>query len=386
MLGYGYSSGGFSFSITDWRQDPGFGRQDDFPLVPVSGLAPKRRTSLDLSVALPAQQSVGLSLGRDKDQGGSQSDRLGIRYSTRLAGAISVFARVARSREDGRYANEAAVGVQFDLGRGWSGGVGLEQGPSGARQSLSVDRGRPDEGGWGGRALLENDSDWSRLEAVASRDFEAGAFTGLMSHRQGSGTSSGTALAAQFGGSLVYAGGDLRAARPVRDAFALVDTNGLAGVRVYRNNTLAGVTDSQGRLLLPGLGSYTRNQIRLDDRDIPIEVQLDAMTVDAVPRSRIGADVRFDTRRIISAGGRLRSRGPAGEASVAAAQILVTVDGTEVETSTGPDGDFYLDSLVPGEFVLQVRNASVACRAVMRVAKDAPAFTDLGELDCVSAP
>lgn len=390
LLGYSFSVRGLSFSISDWRQDLGFGdrtgdRTGDAS-IPISGLAPKRRSSVDMAFALPAQQSMAVSLGRDQRHSAPSTDQMSLRYSARLFGAMSLSARYTRSRSAGRTTNEASLGLQFQLGRGWSGSAGIERGPSRERRVLAVDRGQPEAGGWGGRALLEDDGTGRRLETVVGRDLHVGTLTAMLRHRQGGASSASTAGALQFSGALAQVGGDLHAARPIRDAFALVDASGLAGVRVYRNNTLAGTTDREGRLLLPGLGAYTRNQIRLDDRDIPIEVQLEAITTDAVPRARIGADIRFRAQRIISAGGRLRFVGPNGAVMVTAATLRTTVDGRAVETSTGPDGDFYLDSLIPGEFVLEARNASIACTARMRIAEGAPAFTDIGEVDCASAP
>jgi outer membrane usher protein len=186
----------------------------------------------------------------------------------------------------------------------------------------------------------------------------------------------------QFGGALVAAGGRLHATRPVREGFALVDTGGLADVRVYRNNTLAGRTGADGRLLLPGLGAYTRQQIRLDDRDVPIEVALEAIAIDTVARARVGIDVRFPSRRIVGAGGRLMFTTEAGSIPVASAVLVTTVEGEPVRTSTAPDGEFYFDGLVPGEFALEARNATRSCRATMRIDASAPAFTDLGEVTC----
>lgn len=382
---YGFTTGGLSVTLGEWRRSAGFGRlPGSVPILP--GLIPTRRTSLGFSTGLPNRQSISVSLGREVREDGATTHQFGLRYSARLFDRVAVGARFTRSRGDAGTTDEAELRFQVDLGRGWSGGASVARAAGSDRQQLGVERGLPGEGGWGLRGTLEREGDSRRAEAMARRDVAFGELALQLRQRQDR-SGSGTAIGAQFAGALVLAGGSLRATRPIREGFALVETGGLRDVRVYRNNTYVGRTDDDGRLLLPGIAPYIRTQVRLDDRDIPIEVQLDTVSVDAVARSRIGVAARFRSVRIVSAGGRLRFAGGEGEGGAIASAVLRTVvDGREVRTSTGPDGDFYLDGLAPGEFVLDARNASRHCRAVIRVDADAPAFTELGEVACAPVP
>jgi outer membrane usher protein len=376
-LRYGFVVNALSFSLGEWRMDPAFQRREDasMPTSPLVAL-----TSADLSFSLPGRQSISLSAACERRERAEDTTRFALRYAVRPTGRMSLSARLARSRTAGRDANEAMLSMQFDFGAGWSGGMELERRAGRDRRALAIERGSPQAGGWGLRARIEDDQGNRRLEAVARRDFAIGEFGALLRQRQGD--AAGAMAGLQFGGALIAAGGRLHATRPVREGFALVDTGGLADVRVYRNNTLAGRTGADGRLLLPGLGAYTRQQIRLDDRDVPIEVALDAIAIDTVARSRIGIDVRFPSRRIVGAGGRLMFPAEGGSIPVASAVLTTTVEGKPVRTSTAPDGEFYFDGLVPGEFTLEARNATLSCRANMRIDASAPAFTDLGEVAC----
>jgi len=377
---YAFNAGGFGVSLSHWRRSPGFGRlPDDGPRL-IDGL-PVQRTGLGVSMALPGRQSVSLTAARESRADGSPATtQYGLRYSARLGNRIALGARATRRVQDGRGENEVQLRLQFDLGRGWSGGIEAARAPEGDRIGLAAERGMPAEGGWGVRGLVERERDTQRVEVMARRDVQVGELSMQLRQRQGR-AGSGASLGLQFGGALSLVSGDLRATRPIREGFALIDTAGLADVRVYRNNMLAGRTGADGRLLLPGLAPYIRNQVRLDDRDIPIEVQLDAVSMDVTARARIGVDARFRATRIVSAGGRLRLATADG-APIASAVLRTVIEGREVTTSTGPDGDFYLDGLAPGEFVLEARNTGVSCRARLQVAADAPAFTDLGALAC----
>ena len=81
----------------------------------------------------------------------------------------------------------------------------------------------------------------------------------------------------------------------------------LAACVVYQNNQLIGKTNDNGFLLLPALAAYTTNQIRIDDRDIPLERQIKQVTTSLVPRTFTGAFARFESRRVVSVSGRLVS-------------------------------------------------------------------------------
>lgn len=379
-LRYGFVVNAFSFSLSEWRMDPGFRQREESPssIAPISPLL--GLTSTNLSFALSRRQSLSLSAARERRDGAQGTTRLALRYTVRPIRRMSLGARFSRSRTARGGVNEAMISMQFDFGRGWSGGLEHERSSGRDRRAIAVERGSPQTGGWGLRARIEQDEGSARLETMVRRDFAFGEFGATLRHRQGVG--GGAMLGLRFGGAVIAAGHRLHVARPVREGFALVDTGGLVGVRVYRNNTLVGRTDADGRLLLPGLGAYMRQQIRLDDRDVPIEVALDAIAVDAVPRSRIGIDVHFPSRRIVGAGGRLMFSAEGDLVPVASAVLSTTIDGAPVRTSTAPDGEFYFDGLAPGEFVLEARNASISCRATMRIDASAPAHTDLGEVVC----
>src|SRR5262249_49936998 len=63
-------------------------------------------------------------------------------------------------------------------------------------------------------------------------------------------TGTQTGALAELSGSVVAAGGGLFFARPVDDAFAVVDV-GAAGIPVSYQNRLVGVTGRNGKLLVP---------------------------------------------------------------------------------------------------------------------------------------
>ena len=82
--------------------------------------------------------------------------------------------------------------------------------------------------------------------------------------------------------------------RPIRDSFAVVDTGGVAGVRVLRENQLVGKSDSNGRLLLTDLQAFQRNRLAIDDRDLPIALGIAEGSRTVAPPAGAGIAVRFE--------------------------------------------------------------------------------------------
>jgi outer membrane usher protein len=87
----------------------------------------------------------------------------------------------------------------------------------------------------------------------------------------------------------------------VNDAFAVVDTGGLQGVRVMRENRIIGETDAAGRIFIPDLHAFEINHLAIDPNDVPPDITLSSATHEIRPQDRTGVVVPFQIRRIPSA-------------------------------------------------------------------------------------
>ncbi len=110
-----------------------------------------------------------------------------------------------------------------------------------------------------------------------------------------------TAYRAGLSGSLVLMEGSLFAVRRVDSSFGLVRLPGLAGVRVYVDNQLAGRTDHKGVALLPRLAPYMKNPVSVEPLDLPLDVQIDALKTEPVPAWRSGVMIDFPVRSVSAA-------------------------------------------------------------------------------------
>ncbi len=152
-----------------------------------------------------------------------------------------------------------------------------------------------------------------------------------------------TALRAGVSGSLVLMEGNLFAVRRVDSSFGLVRLPGLAGVRVYVDNQLAGRTDQRGVTLLPRLAPYMKNRVSIEPLDLPLDVQIDALKTEPVPAWRSGVTVDFPVRSVSAA--TLNLMLPGGQPVPAGADVRLEGSDTADSMPVGHQGLVYVTGL-----------------------------------------
>ena len=152
---------------------------------------------------------------------------------------------------------------------------------------------------------------------------------------------SDTALSLQSQGALSLIDGGLYASSAINDSFALVDTNGLAGVHVLHENRVVGITDAAGHLLVPDLRGFDVNYLAIDPTDIPPDTTLNVATREVRPPQKSGIVLRFAVT--ISHGALLRLV-DAGGAPVPVGSTA-TLQATGATVPVGYDGEVYVQDL-----------------------------------------
>jgi outer membrane usher protein len=142
--------------------------------------------------------------------------------------------------------------------------------------------------GYGYRAAVYS-GDARSLEAATTVNTRYSSFLGEIKSRDGK-----TGVRAQMDGSVAWLDGGFYASREIRDGFAVVDAGGFEGVRVYLENREMGVTDAEGRMMVPGLRPYQVNRIRIESRDLPLTARVSQTSESVAPYFKSGSLVTFD--------------------------------------------------------------------------------------------
>ena len=163
----------------------------------------------------------------------------------------------------------------------------------------------------------------------------------------------------------------------IDDGFAVVNV-GVPGVGVLHENRLAGVTNSQGMLLLPSLRAYQRNKIEVDPVNLPVDAEIESTHETVTPADRAGTLVKFQVRSdtssalvtFVRADGSFVPAGARGRID-SGSEFVVGYDGQAFIRDLGETNRASIETLAglctatfafvarPGE---QVRIAPVACR------------------------
>ncbi|HZR34387.1 MAG TPA: fimbria/pilus outer membrane usher protein [Nevskia sp.] len=282
-------------------------------LASIGGTPPPRIfDQLNLSLPIRRTQTLGLSYihsrgattdftpgttgGGPANGPASGASRIAsLTYTAQLRRWCTLFANAYRNL-GGEGSGGFWVGLSFDLGHrlvGFaSGGRAQDQDNYGASLVRSADYG----GGWEwGLQDNESGSSYNRLARAAylGRYGELGAAAQYGQNQ--------TLLSLEGNGGLVYMDGTLQPSRHIYDSFALVSTDGVAGIPVLNENRVMGNTDSGGHLLIPDLNSYQHNRLAIDSLVLPADASIPVDHLDVVPRSQSGVLAHFAVRRYTAA-------------------------------------------------------------------------------------
>jgi outer membrane usher protein len=175
-------------------------------------------------------------------------------------------------------------------------------------------------------------------------------------------------------------GGVVFASRPILDSFGLVRIEGVAGVDVYQNGSLAGQTDGDGALVLTRLNPYMENRIAIDDKRVPIDIALNAREQRVAPAYRSGVIVDFGARRLPNA--LVEVRLPGGEPLPPGAEVRRLGGGAIY--LVGFDGEVFIPDLSFGATYVAQWPGERCEFAVPAAAAPLAAMPRLGPITCAA--
>jgi outer membrane usher protein len=270
----------------------------------------------------------------------------------------------------------------FDTQTSMSAGVGGTGHANGV--TLSLDRATPQGEGVGytvsGASAWEGGVDGAYGQAFAQVNASHLAFGA--NYARSSTRDVGPSFSQLFvAGSIGAVGGSVFAARPVQDSFALVRIPGIEGVPVYANGWYAGMTDGRGEVVATNLASYYDNYVSFRAAELPLDYQIDRVEQVISPPARSGTPVTFTVRKSRAVYGSLVVERDGNAVPLEFRDIRLARDGAAVGGFTARRGEFYVDGLEPGEYVLTAYG-DPGCAARVVVPEQGAAMVDLGAVVC----
>jgi outer membrane usher protein len=295
---------------------------------------PRLKSQLFAIAGLRRLGSLSVSRTREDYRDGRAIEILSARDSINIGGLGYLTLSVARTLTNTRD-TMIALSLTHSVNARTIANATTTSGTGGTGTEIGLQQSLPAGPGIGYRLI----ADMGETHAVdATLDLQGDVGTYEVEARRQSGT---TFTQASASGGLAILADHVFPSRRIDNSFAVAEVGTEGDVRLYRENQLVGRTNAQGYLLLPGLRPYQSNLIRVEQADLPLDVTVDAMQVQAVPYFRSGVILRFPVAR--PRGALLLVQLENGEPLPAGA--LVQVNGQEEEFPSGLRGEVYVTGL-----------------------------------------
>ncbi|PWW04402.1 outer membrane usher protein [Hoeflea marina] len=217
---------------------------------------------------------------------GDHTRIVGVSYNRPVFGGSSFSVSALKDLEAGNVGVYASLVIPIGADTTSATAAAYQEGDYAITERLTRSQGQKiGDYGW---SVARQQSDSSVTQASASYRTSVGNITGRAAQRE-----TGTQASLRLDGAVIAAGGGVFFSNRIGDAFAIVDA-GAPGVDVQYENRPAGVTDRNGKLLLPRLRSYQRNRISIDPTDLPLDAVVNNTRDVVMPADRSGIVVKFD--------------------------------------------------------------------------------------------
>jgi len=237
--------------------------------------------------------------------------------------------------------------------------------------SVRVQRSLPPGNGMGYR-LGTGMSDSDRREAAIAFQNDVGTYGAEVGQLQGE-----MSYRVSASGGIAMLGTDAFLSRRIENSFAVVRVPGYADVNVYRDNQPIARTNEHGVALVSRLRPYEVNSVRIEQADLPLDAQIGALQLDAIPYLRSGVVVSFPVKR---------SRGAVfnlmlDDGAAVPAGAVVKIVGQPEEFPVGLRGEVYVVGLESTNR-LEVSWRGQRCGVDVPFPESSDPLPDLGTFKC----
>lgn len=313
---------------------------------------PSAIDQLTLSLPMFRQQDLAFSYVGYHIRGGVTSRLGSVSYNLNFSNLLSVFFSAYQDFEQ-RRSRGIFIGVNIGLDDRVSINTTMGQQNGKLYYNANAVRSPDYGGGWGWGLQAGGSGGIAYRQAQVEYLGSDGQLTGTLDKIAGHTTGSLEAL-----GSLVVMDDSVHAARRIYDGFALVSTDGVAGIPVLHDNRVIGSTDSRGHLLIPDLNAYQDNHLSIDSMRLPADMQIDKTAINAVPQSESGVLAHFPLKHYDAASVILQDA--KGKAIPPGSRVRYLESGAEIVV--GYDGLTFIEGLQEQNH-LQVDTPMGSCKA-----------------------
>ena len=362
---YSYSTPNSSVFLGRRRYGDGFRTFANTPGNP----ALLSETRVGASTHVFSAATLSADLVRSRDMEGERSS-YAVRISTNLGLRTLLQAEYQSTRATADRGWGVNINLRFDLDRQQWVNATVRSAPDSRGVDLEVGRQLAQGEGVGYRAGVT-----SNTRAGAETAFAFGSanwnlkpvtleFNGSSQLRGGRSHYAEAAMS----GAIVGLDGYVGLTRQVTDGFALARLGvPQPGVDIFLNNQVQGQTDVRGNLLIPQVGAYGRQDVSLDDKQLPMQYNLGSNRVTIAPPYKSGTIVDFGGRKQRAVTGSAWLVRGGERKPIASRSLMLAGEGRRLAIDTAPAGDFYLEDAAPGGYsgTIEIDGTAYSCRGTV---------------------
>ncbi len=295
--------------------------------------------------------SLSMNHSETATYGGIKTKVTSMNYSRGLSRTTSLFLNASETRQSSAIYS-VFVGLNFNFENNLRGAAQYNITRGANTETVQIQSDVPVGEGMGYRAAISRNETGSTSATSFTPFLQYNAQFGIYSvgsniqNAAGRTTQTYNVSAA---GSIVNAGGFFGLSRPVSDSFSIVMMDDVPGASVLNNGQEIGTTGITGRMVVPTLTSYGRNQITVDVKKIPIDYSISGVNQALSPPIWSGSCIAFDAIKMRAVTGTLSTRFEEKRTPLEYVEVSMQVGAKIVTFPTGKDGEFYLENRLPAE-------------------------------------
>lgn len=333
-------------------------------------IAPRQTTLARISVSPDGSDTLSLSYLLQDNRSQPRVEFVSVGYDRNVFRDyhLSVFALQSLTG-----VRDTSFGITLTLafGERSNASVNWTQQNADHQSSFQIQRNLPEGTGFGYRLLGLEGTD-SRAEAGVFYQNDFGTFGAETSQF---GDADAYRLSAS--GGLAALGNEAFLSRRISESFAVVRVGNYPNVGIYAENQPVARTNSRGTALVPRARAYEKNNIGIEQADLPLDARFTTLRMDVTPAFRSGVLADFGVRPANAA---LLTIVLGDRAPLPAGAIVRMVGGKE-QFPVARRGEVYVTGLA-GFNRLEARWRGQRCRFEVRLPKPAGPLPRLGPFAC----
>ena len=285
------TSSGINFSVSSQSTTPHFTQ-----LGLQSGQQPPARiTSANVGFSTGHYGSLGFSYVMQDNRSTLNNELISANYSLSVGKSSALIISGYKSLI-GESTQALSVTLSVGFGERSSAYINQVSQKNANQTAAQFQQNLPAGTGMGYRLLATSGDSGERQEAGLSLQNSIGTYSVETGHADGI-----NSYRANASGGLAVLGSRVYLSRRLTNSFGVVQMPEFPNLGIYVNNQLVDRTDEHGNAMLPNLQAYQDNPVAINPDELPLDAEVNAIKVSAIPYFRSGVLVSLPIKRIKSA-------------------------------------------------------------------------------------